>query len=73
MEQSQALTGALAAAEESYRLQVEDYRRGLISNLDLLQELRTLQDARRDEIDARHSAKRLYWRLLAATGETLSP
>lgn len=70
VERREALTGALAAAEESYRLQVEDYRRSLISNLDLLQELQTLQDARRDEIEARHNAKRLYWRLLAAVGET---
>lgn len=70
---SEALTGALAAAEESYGLQVEDYRHHLISNLDLLQELQNLQDARRDEVRARHDAKRLYWRLLAAAGETLSP
>ena len=70
IQRSAALTDALAAAEENYRLQLEDYRRSLVSNLDVLQELRTLQDARRDEIQARHDAKRLYWRLLAATGET---
>ncbi|OGX40113.1 MAG: hypothetical protein A3C53_08015 [Omnitrophica WOR_2 bacterium RIFCSPHIGHO2_02_FULL_68_15] len=73
LQRSTALAGALAAAEEDYRLQLEDYRRSLINNLDVLQVLQTLQDTRRDEIRARHEAHRLYWRLLAETGEALSP
>ena len=62
---------ALEAAEESYGLETEDYRLNLVSNLEVLQTLRALQDARRDDIHARYDAKRLYWRLRVATGETL--
>ncbi len=68
---SEALTKARDATEESYRLQVEDYRLNLVNNLEVLQELHQLQDAQRDAIEAHHEAKRLYWQLRAATGETL--
>ncbi len=66
-----ALQKALAAAEENYRLQVDDYRHSLISNLDVLQTLQELQDARRNTVHAKYDAKRLYWQLRVATGETL--
>lgn len=68
---SEALANARDATEESYRLQVEDYRRSLVNNLEVLQELQQLQDARRDAIHADHEAKRLYWQLRAATGASL--
>ena len=66
-----ALELALSATEENYRLQTEDYRLNLVSNLDVLKALEELQDTHRDVIHARHEAKRLYWRLRVATGETL--
>jgi len=66
-----ALKQALEAAEENYRLHVEDYRLNLVSTLDVLQALQELQDVRRDVIHVQHEAKRLYWRLQAAVGETL--
>ncbi len=64
-----ALDKASKAAEESYRLQEQEYRRSLVNNLDVLQALRELQDTRRDSIRAQQEAKRLYRRLLAATGD----
>lgn len=63
------LDEAVASAEESYRLQVEDYRLSVVNNLDVLQALQTLQTTRRDDIHARREAKRAYWQLRAATGE----
>lgn len=66
-----AFQKALQAAEESYRLETEDYRLNLVSNLEVLQTLQALQDARRDHIRARFDAKRRYWQLRVATGETL--
>lgn len=61
---------ALKSAEESYRLQVEDYRLSLVNNLDVLQALQVLQTTRRDDIHARREAKRYYWQLRAAIGQT---
>ena len=66
-----ALKSALDAAEENYRLQVEDYRLNLVNNLDVLQTLQALEDTRREAIAARYAAKRLYWRLRASVGDTL--
>ena len=66
-----AFLRALDAAEENYRLQVEDYGRNLVNNLDVLQALQALEDARRDVITAQHTAKRDFWRLRVAIGETL--
>ena len=70
---TRALEKALQASEESYRLQVEDYRLNLVNNLEVLEALQLLQDARRDFIHATHEAKRLYWQLRVATGRALSP
>ena len=70
MTRKAALDLALQAAEENYRLQVEDYRKSLVNNLDVLQALEDLQDARRDVIHETYEAQRLYRRLQVATGET---
>ncbi|OGR89377.1 MAG: hypothetical protein A3A86_05625 [Elusimicrobia bacterium RIFCSPLOWO2_01_FULL_60_11] len=43
-----AFREAYEKARESYRLQVEEYRYGLVNNLEVLAALRTLQDAKRD-------------------------
>lgn len=68
---SAALEKALKASEEDYQFQVEDYRLSLVNNLDVLQALQVLQDAQREYLHATYEAKRLYWQLRAATGETL--
>ncbi len=67
----QMLEQALQASEESYRLQTEDYRMSLVSNLDVLQELEALEGVRRARIAASYEAKRFYWVLQAAIGERL--
>ena len=66
-----ALTRSAGAAEKNYQLQLEDYQHNLVNNLEVLQTLRDLQEARRDMISATYTVKRLFWRLRAATGDTL--
>lgn len=65
-----ALEASMKASEEDYNLQVEDYRRSLVNNLDVLDALENLQDARRLALQAQYQTKRLYWQLRVATGET---
>ena len=65
------LEKALAADEENYRLQAQDYRLNLVSNLDVLDALEDFEEARRDFIHASYEAKRFYWHLRVAVGETL--
>ena len=72
LEQHAALAQALQAAEDNYRLQAADYRLNLVSNLDVLQALQALEDARRETLHAYYEAKRLFWRLRVATGEGLA-
>ena len=67
--QADALTRALEATAESYRLQVEDYDRSLVNHLEVLQTLQALQDVRRDAVHAAYEAKRSVWRLRASVGE----
>jgi outer membrane protein len=64
-----ALEQALASVEENYRLQREDYRLNLVSNLDVLRALQELEEARQDLIGVRYEAKRLYWLLRVAAGD----
>ena len=68
---SGSLQKAREAAEKDYQYQVEDYRLSLVSNLDVLKALESLQEARRDYLHAMYEAKRLYWQLRITTGETL--
>ncbi len=70
-ERTRALQEALHASEEEYRLEAEDERLNLVNHLDVLDALQRLQDARRELLASQYEAKRLYWRLQAATGETL--
>ena len=72
-ERAQALGRALDAADETYRLHVEDFRRSQVNILDVLQTLQTLEDIRREFIRATYEAKRQYWRLRAAAGEVPAP
>ena len=71
LERTRTLEKAVDASEEDYRLQVEDYRRNLVNNLDVLESLKKLYEADRDFIHASYEAKRLYWELRVAVGETL--
>lgn len=66
---TRALDQARQAAEENYRLQLEDYRLSLVNILDVLGTLRDLEDVRREVIHADYELKRLHWQLLVATGE----
>ena len=68
---ARALTKALEATEESYQMQVQEYRLNLVSNLEILSTLQTLQDARRDLTSALYDAHRLYWKLRATAGESI--
>lgn len=69
--QQAALEEALKAAEENYRLQLEDYRLNLVNHLDVLQALQALEEARQEAIAARYETKRRYRQLRVATGDTL--
>jgi outer membrane protein len=66
--QLQALDKAVAASEKSYQLQVEDFQRNLVNNLEVLQALEDLQGVRRNLVAAITDTKRSYWNLLVATG-----
>lgn len=68
--QSTALLQAVDAADQNYRLQMEDYRLNLVDNLEVLQALQDLQNVRRDYVRTLHETKRLYWQFKVALGET---
>ncbi len=63
-----ALRKALQAAEENYNLQLEDYRKNLVNNLDVLQALEDLEEMRRSLTAAQNETKRLWWNLQVISG-----
>ena len=65
-----ALRKAHATAKLNYYLQKKDYERSLVNNLDVLASIQTLQDAERNYIHALYEAKRQYWRLRVAVGQS---
>jgi len=65
-----ALKKAYSAARLNYHLQAKDYERSLVSNLDVLTSIQTLEDAERDYISALYAAKRQYWQLRVAVGQS---
>ncbi|MBI4309191.1 MAG: TolC family protein, partial [Candidatus Omnitrophica bacterium] len=67
--QGDAYKKALSAAQKNYELQMADYRNNLVNNLDVLQALEDMQDARRKYISIKNQAQRLYWALKVATGD----
>jgi len=71
LKQETPLENAFKAADESYQGQLQDYRHSRANNIDVLASLQTLENARRDFVRAQSEIKRLYWRLMVATGETL--
>lgn len=60
------------AAEESYDIQQKDYLRGVTSNLDVLQSLTNVHDARRRLLDSQMNARANLIRLHVAAG-TIEP
>lgn len=65
------LRKAFHTAKVNYYLQRKDYERSLVSNLDVLASIQTLQETQRNYIGAIYEAKRLYWQLRVATGESI--
>jgi outer membrane protein TolC len=63
------LKKAFYTAKVNYYLQRRDYTRSLVSNLDVLAAIQTLQDSQRNYIRAIYEAKRLYWQLRVSVGE----
>lgn len=68
----ESLRKAYTTAKLNYYLQRKDYERSLVSNLDVLAAIQTLQDAQRNYIHALYEAKRLYWQLRVAVGEGIA-
>ncbi|OGW98320.1 MAG: hypothetical protein A2Z81_04275 [Omnitrophica WOR_2 bacterium GWA2_45_18] len=67
--QRDALKKAVDAAQESYDLQLEDYKNGLVNNLDVLQALQDLLTMRRNYIAVQNTVQRAYWNLRIAAGD----
>jgi outer membrane protein len=65
------LRKAYTTAKLNYHLQRRDYTLSLVSNLDVLDAIKTLHNAEREYIRSLYEAKRLYWQLQVACGETL--
>jgi len=60
---------ALKAAEENYKLEIEDYKRNIVNNLDVLTAIQDLGNARSNYIHMVYEAQRFYRQLLLAAGE----
>lgn len=61
-----------ATAKLNYFLQRKDYSRSLVSNLDVLASIQTLQDSQRSYIHSLYEAKRQYWQLRVAVGKSIT-
>ncbi len=66
------LKKAFDTARLNYHLQRKDYERSLVSNLDVLAAIQTLEESQRNYIRALYAAKRLYWRLRVAAAEDIT-
>ncbi len=64
-----ALEKAVEAAEKNFFLQIEDFQKNLVNNLDVLQALEDLQSVRRELVAAHADARRSYWAFRVATGD----
>ncbi|MCX5678690.1 MAG: TolC family protein [Candidatus Omnitrophica bacterium] len=65
-----ALRKTYTTAKLNYHLQRKDYMRNLVNNLDVLASIQTLQDSERNYIHALYEAKRQYWQLRVAIGQS---
>jgi outer membrane protein len=64
-----AFDKAVMASEKNYRLQVADFEKNLVNNLDVLQALEDLQNVRQSLVAAKAVERRSYWALKVATGD----
>ncbi len=67
-DRSMALDKSMQAAQENFTLQSEDYKRRLVSNLDVLAALQSLFQAKRDANTAFYDMKKSFWQLETAKG-----
>ena len=65
-----ALEKAYKSAKVNSHMQIRDYDRRLVSNLDVLTAIQTLEDQERNYIHALYEAKRDYWQLRVAVGQS---
>ena len=65
-----ALEKAYKTAKVNAHMQIRDYDRRLVSNLDVLTAIQALESTERDYIHALYEAKRSYWQLRVAVGQS---
>jgi len=70
MEVRDTLRKAYKTARTNVHLQVKDYDRRLVNNLDVLAGIQTLENTERNYIHAYYEAKRQYWQLRVAVGQS---
>ncbi|OQA55007.1 MAG: Outer membrane protein OprM precursor [Candidatus Omnitrophica bacterium ADurb.Bin277] len=68
-EELEALKNAVASANENYKLQVEEYRRSLVNNLDVLVALQSLNETMRSQNLSHYKMKGNEAAIRVATGE----
>ena len=69
LKEEKALSEAHQAAHENYELLQQEYSTNLVPNLDVLDALRSYQDALRRYDAARYASKKSYWNLKSALGD----
>lgn len=69
LEQNRAYEKAYELADANYKEQNKDYRNGLVTNLDVLTAMNSLQETKRSKDKTFYQAKAAYRQLLAATGK----
>ena len=65
-----ALEKAYKTAKINSHMQIKDYDRRLVSNLEVLTAIQALESTERDYIHALYEAKRQYWQLRVAVGQS---
>jgi outer membrane protein TolC len=66
-----ALKEAADASEKNYNTLTEEYSMSLVNNLQVIDSLRQYQDVQRRYNQAQYEARRNFWRLMVAIGETI--
>lgn len=69
LDRYEALRESALASEENYKFQKEDYQNSLVNNLDVLDALQDLNNARIESSRAYYEVKASYWRMKVATGD----
>lgn len=67
-ERYESLEKAVQAAQENFTLQSDEYKRRLVSNLDVLEALQLLFENKRNANEAFFETKKDYWKLEVAQG-----